>query len=130
VVDPGGKLVGVVSQTDLLAWHFAAGVDGTPPYDSGVEDPPSGLRVADVRSARVDEVMSPVVHCICPDQTLALAAARMIDRQVHRLIVVDQDGRVLGVLSATDLLHALPGVDEALALAREERALYSDRMPA
>jgi CBS-domain-containing membrane protein len=71
--------------------------------------------------------MSPVVHCICPDQPITLAAARMIDRKVHRLIVVDENAQVLGILSAADMLRAIPEVEAALEKVKDERILYPDR---
>jgi len=72
VVDDDGILVGVVSQTDLLAWHYNSGVDGGTFYDLSqlrVADDASmaDLRLTDIQTAAVEEVMSPVVHCIRAD---------------------------------------------------------------
>ena len=128
VVDADGKLVGVVSQTDLLAWHFSTGVDGATYYQAATQRPPRGLRFTDIKTALVQEVMSPVVHCICPDQPVTLAAARMIERKVHRLIVVDEEAQVLGIVSATDLLRAVPEIEQALAQAKQER-VYTELPP-
>jgi CBS-domain-containing membrane protein len=118
VVDDAGKLVGVVSQTDLLAWHFHTGVDGASYYgDPGLLIPgidPRTLKVDDIRTAKVEEVMSPLVYCIGPDRPLAEAAAMMIRKWIHRLVVVDDEHHVLGVISAIDLLHSFPGAKEAL----------------
>lgn len=118
VVDKAGTVVGVVSQTDLIAWHFNSGVDGVSFYDQRALLPSSeeygDLQITDMRSATVAEIMSPIVYCIKPDESPALAAARMINRQVHRLIVVDDESCVLGILSASDLLHAIPGVERPL----------------
>ena len=129
VVDGDGTLVGVASQTDLIAWHYFSGVDG-PAYYRHEDAVPSreeygDLRLTDIRSATVAEVMSPVVYCICPDQPVTLAAARMIERRIHRLVVADLEGHVLGTVSAIDLLRALPGIDEA----REEVALEKAVFP-
>ncbi len=127
VVDGDGTLVGVVSQTDLIAWHYFTGVDGVPFYSAHGPMIPyeedSSLRLSDVRTADVSELMSPIVYCICPDQSIALAAARMIARQIHRLVVVDETGRVIGIVTATDLLRMLPEVEQALEDAEVERAL-------
>lgn len=129
VVDGDGALIGVVSQTDLIAWHYFSGVDGASYYRNESSMPSKeeygDLRLADIRTAQVAEVMSPVVYCICPDQSIALAAARLIARQIHRLVVVDIGGHVLGTISAIDLLHALPGIDKALDEADLERGFFS-----
>jgi CBS domain-containing protein len=119
VVDDDGRLVGVVSQTDLLAWHHMAGVDGATFYDYTNlllpgEGDFQGLRLSDVRAATVGKIMSSLTHSIGPDEALGTAAAMMVKRQVHRLIVVDDERRVLGVVSAIDLLRAVPGADSAL----------------
>jgi len=53
VVDAKGTLVGVVSQTDLIAWHYFTGVDGVPFYSAHgpmipyEEDSSLGTHVAD-----------------------------------------------------------------------------------
>ncbi len=121
VVDDRGRIVGVVSQTDLLAWHFQSGVDGVPFYDrpggawiEGERRPM--IQVNDIRTARISELMSPLIHCIRPERDIAEAAARMVRERIHRLVVVDPDYAVLGILSATDLLRAVPGVQEQLAV--------------
>jgi CBS domain-containing protein len=36
----------------------------------------------------------------------------MVDQRIHRLVVVDETLRVKGVISALDILRAIPGVDE------------------
>jgi len=112
VVDANARLVGVVSQTDLLTWHYESGRDG-----GGFYDPPDlrgeplrGLHMADIRTAPVAEVMTPLVHAVRPDDTLAEAANRMIRHRIHRLVVVDEQLHVLGILSAMDLLRLIPGV--------------------
>lgn len=111
VVDDNGRLIGVVSQSDLLAWHFESGHDGIGFYEP-VDLRRGELRrlsLADVRTARVAEVMTPLVHAIRPEETAAEAAARMIRHRIHRLVVVDGGLRVLGVVSAMDLLQLVPG---------------------
>ena len=91
VVDDAGSLVGVFSQTDLLRarsteylwanWH--------------------GLAVRHLMSspAVIAERSTPLV----------IAAARMERNHVHRLVVVADDDkrRPIGVLSTTDVVHAI-----------------------
>jgi CBS-domain-containing membrane protein len=119
VVDDDGILVGVVSQTDLLAWHYNSGVDGGTFYDLSqlrVADEASmaDLRLTDIQTAAVEEVMSPLVHCIRADLPIAVAASTMVDQRIHRLVVVDEMLRVKGVISALDILRAIPGVEELI----------------
>ncbi len=118
VVDQNDRLVGVVSQTDLLAWHYQTGHDGGGFYEPATlrgAERVRGLSIADIRTAAVREVMTPLVHAVRPDNTAAEAAARMIRHRIHRLVVVDGNLHVLGILAAMDLLKLIPGVMEALS---------------
>jgi len=119
VVNDDGILVGVVSQTDLLAWHYNTGVDGAAFYDNTRlhvtdDDSLAGLQLTDIKTAPVGDVMSPMVHCIRADRPISVAASTMVRHRIHRLVVVDETLRVQGVISALDILHAIPGVEEQL----------------
>lgn len=116
VVDAHDRIIGVVSQTDLLKWHFETGVDGLP-FHAEIHGAKAtrGLHLSDIRTARVAEIMSPLIHVIGPESSVQEAASRLTRERIHRLIVVDADFRVLGVLSALDVLAALPGVEPPLA---------------
>ncbi len=88
VVDDAGHLVGVISQTDLLRGAAEHG-------------PPVRGRWAD---RRVSDIMSSpplTVRMLAP---LADAAREMQERAVHRLVVVDDAGRPVGVLSSMDFV--------------------------
>jgi CBS domain-containing protein len=89
VVDAGGALVGVISQTDLLAV-----VDS--PLGRLLRAQPSGLRVGELMS-------SPAVTVPLTD-ALDEAARTMIDARVHRVVATDDAGRAVGVLSAMDFV--------------------------
>ncbi|NJN64911.1 MAG: CBS domain-containing protein [Acidobacteria bacterium] len=113
VADASGKLVGVVSQTDLLMWHFENGVDGSAFYHAPEMPDAEGVRalhLTDIHTARVVEVMTPLVHAIRETSPASEAAERMIRHRIHRLVVVDEALHVRGVISAMDLLKLLPGV--------------------
>ncbi len=89
VVDADGGLVGVISQTDLL-------LAGSPALGAAFRNRPSGLRVG--------ELMTSPALTVPLAASLHDAARRMRDGRVHRLVAVDDDGRPVGVLSATDFV--------------------------
>ena len=91
VVDPGGSLVGVVSQSDLIRARSTEYLWSNWP----------GLAVRHLMT-------SPAVT-VTRSTALAIAAARMDRRHIHRLVVVADDDETLpiGILSMTDLVHAI-----------------------
>ena len=89
VVDGRGRLLGVVSTTDILAATAEA-------------DPE---RRAEVLETPVRMLMSPRALTINPDAGVREAAQQLLYAEVHRLFVTDQ-GRVVGVVSSTDVVRA------------------------
>lgn len=89
VVDLDARLVGVISQTDLL--YLAV-----PTVQALIHHRASGIRVGEVMS----------VPPVTIDSTATLQqAARLMNRdRLHRLVVVDATGRPIGVISAMDFV--------------------------
>jgi CBS domain-containing protein len=55
-------------------------------------------------SANVGSVMSRGVITAAPDETIDAGLARMTERRVRHLPVIDRDGRLAGVVSIGDLV--------------------------
>ena len=87
VVDEHNRLVGVISQTDLL--YLAM-----PTVQALIRHRGSGLRIG--------EVMSVPAMTVDAMATLTKAARIMDRNHLHRLVVVDGEGRPVGVLSSMD----------------------------
>jgi CBS domain-containing protein len=115
VEDVEGKLVGVVSLTDLAAWETAGDVavpERNQPeyYLRGWEErwnPEDlvGLRVSE-NDRTVGEIMTPTILAIDEESTIPQVAQKMIDGHVHRLLVT-RERRVVGIVTTTDLLGLL-----------------------
>lgn len=115
VVDDDRRLVGVVTEADLLS---RAGYKGGSSRALAV--------LADVLSARehhwaskargwtAGELMSRDVASCAPDTEVRIAAREMLDRGVTRLPVV-QDGHVVGIVARQDVLRALIRADADIA---------------
>lgn len=113
VVDDRGALVGVVSQTDLVNFHFREQDDLV--WESGFYDRPhlegkalpKGFSVVDTsRVPMVEEVMTPLVITADEKTPIVEIADILVNQRVHRIIVT-RDRRVVGIISALDLLQLL-----------------------
>jgi CBS domain-containing protein len=70
--------------------------------------------------ATVEELMTPKPHCCSPHDDVKEVGKIMSDRQVRRVVVVDDDGHCVGIVAQADLARAAessPAIDE-IALAR------------
>lgn len=116
VRDVGGKLVGVVSVTDLArsAADGGEGVarDQSDPgfYVRGWDDKwnPEEAHALRVRGSEltVADIMTPAVYTVPEDTPVSDLAEIMIDSHIHRLMVT-REGDVVGIVSSTDLLGLL-----------------------
>jgi CBS domain-containing protein len=114
VLDRAGHLVGIVSRSDVvrkfsLEQSLAELADSD--FDSilGVEDDDDALESIGAAVGRrlshvhANDIMIHDVETIGPDETLAQAASRMVQRRIHRLPVLE-GGRLVGIVSAFDFM--------------------------
>ena len=85
VVNGEGRVVGVISQHDLL--------------DQALTPTPEGHLAATVR-----DIMTPAAVTVEEDTPLHEVAARMAQHGVHRVVVVDQAQQVRGIVTSMDLV--------------------------
>ena len=108
VVDNDGYVLGVVSTADLLAKVALAG-------GSGPDWPYPARRHRERQQAQgataADLMTSPAVT-IGPHTSVRHAAQLMSERHVKRLPVVDPEGRLLGIISRSDVLTVFRCPDE------------------
>lgn len=83
---PGGRFLGVITDRDICIATATR------------NRAPSAIRVKDV--------MAPRAFACAPGDKIRTALHRMSEAQVRRLPVVDNDGRVVGMLSLNDLALA------------------------
>ena len=108
VTDRQGRCIGILSTTDL--------VDVTRDVDAGLselektDEPLWGAcldKLGDhIGHQTVLDLMSESVVSVGPDVHMFEAASRMLRERIHRLPVVGDDERLLGIVSMTDVLTA------------------------
>jgi CBS domain-containing protein len=111
VVDDQNRIIGVISETDLM-WRETE--VAPPPYimllDSVIYLENPARYEHDLHKAlgqTVGEVMSENPITISPDKLLSEAAKLMHDRSVHRLPIVDSSGHVIGILTRGDIVREM-----------------------
>jgi CBS domain-containing protein len=90
VVDEDGRVIGVVSKTDLVR-YLASGTGGP----------------EDAETKTVGDIMTSVAFCVPVHASVARAAALMALEGCHRLPVVDTARQVVGIVSSLDVLRWL-----------------------
>lgn len=87
VVDAENKLVGMITDRDIcMAAH---------------------LRGAPLWAVTVGEAMAKLVHSCRPEQKLGQVLEVCIDKRVRRVPIVDEAGKLVGLITLSSLAHAL-----------------------
>ncbi|MFJ4687229.1 CBS domain-containing protein [Streptomyces sp. NPDC088789] len=120
VIEGEGRVVGVVSEADLLPTEELR--DDPDPGPLRLRQP-TGIAKAGARTAA--DLMSAPAVTVGAGATLAEAARVMARAEVKRLPVVDDSGLLAGVVSRTDLLKVfLRGDEDIAAEVRHEVAAH------
>jgi len=106
VVDAAGRVVGIISDTDLLE---RGDMEVSLSLKKAVDPDLARALIARLRhvTKTVAQVMTPEPVTIGPHASLSEAAQLLSKKKLKRLPVVDADGRLLGVLGRLDILTAL-----------------------
>ena len=99
VIDEDNKVIGVVSEADLLAKEA---LEGTLPRMAGrIAGQRERSRVMAVTAA---DLMTKPPVTIGPDEPVSRAARLMYSRHVKRLPVTNDDGTLIGIVTRSDVL--------------------------
>jgi CBS domain-containing protein len=86
VVDAKGKVLGIVTEFDLLrAVHEGR----------------------DLQTVKAEEIMSKQVVCAQEDDDVDVIIAKMTEKNIIRLPVVRDDGKLVGVIARADILSRM-----------------------
>jgi len=106
VIDDDGKVIGVVSEADMLTKEALVDELG---IFGGI------LHRRDQAKARgiiAGDLMTTAVVAVRPGDTVEHAAKLMYDRGVKRLPVTDESGHLVGIISRADVLSVFARTDE------------------
>ena len=117
VVDEDGRVVGLLEDDDLIVQetrlHFPTVISVFGAY---LELPSSLHRFEDDLRKAVGATVSDVMDTDAPtcreDDTLETVATALHERNASRMAVVDDDGRLVGIVSRGDLVRAIVGGED------------------
>jgi CBS domain-containing protein len=116
VVDDQGRVLGVLSEGDILYKETGA-KDKPGLIDRLLSVPPIGLDLK-LAAKTVGEAMSAPALTIGPRRPVTEAASVMIDEGVNRLPVIDDEERLIGIITRADLVRAFvrsdPEIEEEI----------------
>lgn len=106
VTDDGGQLLGIVTDRDIR---------------SNLPSPATSLSVWEINhllmALTVDKVMTQAVITVGPDREAREAGRLMLDHKIGAVPVVD-GGRLVGIVTETDLLRAFVASENKIAALR------------
>jgi CBS domain-containing protein len=92
VVDDAGKGIGMFTFRDMAKYFLDPTLL-----------PGGGARKADPGKERVSDLMSPHIESVRPEATLEDCRRAMRQHKTHRVLVQDAQGKIVGIVSASDL---------------------------
>jgi CBS domain-containing protein len=102
VIDDDGKVIGVVSEADMLARKVLS----TGMLHRGEQDKTEDLTAGDL--------MTHPAITVSPEDSVEVAARLMYSLQIKRLPVIDPSGRLAGIISRADVLATFDRSDEQI----------------
>ncbi len=107
VVNESGDVIGMISDKDLYKVLF-------PYYRSFYENPESYTdpekresKIQEIRKNPIERFMSREVVSVSPDDPIMKVGAIMLARSIHRMPVMDENGKLVGIVTRGDIYKTI-----------------------
>jgi len=108
VVDGDGHCLGVISSTDFMTWAESGECAAKPGTgDRSAHSSWQMLEAEDLPVNLVRRHMTANPVTVPPEMPIGELVQKMVDAHIHRVIVVDEENKPLGIISSTDVLAAV-----------------------
>lgn len=108
VIDASKKVVGIISESDLLladqmeAPRMKTALFGFYILRQSVMD-----RMAELRGIRAEDLMTKHVVSFHPETPVREIASTLADKKINRVPIVDNEGKLVGIISRADIIKAM-----------------------
>jgi CBS domain-containing protein len=115
VINEAGHPIGVLSRADIVQYESER-TDLVTPVERRELAPlrmkngellEENFQVERTDHTEIGAIMTPLVYTVPSDAPAMQVVDELVNRRVHRLFVVDDDGVLVGVISAMDVLRML-----------------------
>ncbi|MER5599733.1 CBS domain-containing protein [Streptomyces sp. NPDC002265] len=119
VVDEDDRVIGVLSETDLMMRQATACEPYEPKHRTRLAEltPGARRRAAKGRARTAGQLMTAPPVTVHADDSIVQAARTMAQKHVERLPVLDEEDRLVGIVTRRDLLQVFLRADQEI---REE----------
>jgi CBS domain-containing protein len=111
VLDEAGKVAGMITEGDLIRRASRVKAPGYLEILGGLIYLGSPKKFVDelqrAMSLEAGQLMSKNLVSIKPDDTVEKAATLMVEKKISRLPVIDENGKLLGIVSRRDIMGSL-----------------------
>jgi CBS domain-containing protein len=123
VIDEAGELVGIITELDMVKRHARPQMPAFLPLlgaylPLGTKDYKESLRR--ITGVTAEDIMTTPVNTISPDASVEDAATVMVSNRSNPLPVVDDNGRMVGIISRTDILRVIEDLELQLEAEGDE----------
>ena len=115
VADESGKVIGIVSTTDVIKRSHYVTKDMAHCEDSYEVDPSSGIvevhkyYTEELFETQIGELMTQDVITLAPEDDLMDAAELFVKTPIHRILIMD-GGKIVGIISTRDTIKAMASI--------------------
>jgi CBS domain-containing protein len=117
VVDDEGELVGIITEVDLIARHARPHFPSYIQFLDSIIYLESGKRYHEsmrhILATRASELMTTPVRTVDPDMDVQDLASFMVEHRANPVPVVDDEDRLVGIVSHTDVLQMIERAEAA-----------------
>lgn len=103
IVDEQNKLVGMITEKDLfkVLYPFYKSYYENPELYADAEDREN--KASEIKDDVIEKFYSHDITTVGPDTLIMQAGAMLIAKGIHRMPVVDDEGKIVGIISRGDI---------------------------